>query len=87
MGLGFDADTFQKHWKGAVSTWQGNTVYDPMTRTYIPVPQSAVPANPPTGGPDTTESRLTHIEALQSAGRITAQEAATARAEILRGGV
>lgn len=89
MGPGYDHDEFMKHWKGGLSSLKGQTVYDPMTQNYIPVPPSAMPSNPPAGlsqpGPNSTEQRLAHIQLLVAAGSITAQEGAEARDRVLRG--
>jgi hypothetical protein len=89
MSLGFDYDELKRQWDGARAALQGQAIWDPFTRTYVPVPPAAIPSGPPSGlttpGPNSTDARLQHVAILRAQGIITDQEAAELSRRITSG--
>ncbi len=84
-----DYGDFKRQWDGAIQALKGNAVWDIHTRSYIPLPAAAIPANPaPTlsvPGPNSTDARLQHVQMLLAVGSITDQDAAFLRKQITSG--
>jgi hypothetical protein len=89
MGLGFDWDALKDEWDHSKRVLDGTEIYNPMTKTYVPIKPEIIPQTPPDdltrSGPNSTEARLAHIEILVANGSISAQDGAEARARVLQG--
>lgn len=82
MTLGFDWDELKRHWDGGIEVFKGNKIYNPFNGEYVDAKPGTVPSVPPSGGPNSVETRLAHVEALRANGVITDEEAAEARKRI-----
>jgi hypothetical protein len=85
MSGGFDADEFFKHLSGAVEVVRGNKIYNPFTGDYVPARPETIPPVLAQGGPNSTESRLAHVQALVANGIITEEQGDEVTKRILAG--
>jgi hypothetical protein len=74
MTAGFDPDKFLEHLMGAVEVVRGNKIYNPFTGEYVSVRPETIPPVLSQPGPNSTESRLAHVQTLVANGIITKEQ-------------